>query len=182
MKARAMVAGLATAGLLALAGCGSSPQVAAYVGGPTNAVNARVSQADVDRVAAGIAGSTSDASDTGASFESVVMQIMVQSAIAEQVAKDKAITVTDAQRDAFYATQELYPPLAQNPATRDFMVSYANTATVLSDQAAAAAYGELVAKTPVRVNPRFGTWDDTKGSLVAGSSGSLSEAAPTKQA
>jgi hypothetical protein len=117
---------------------------------------------------------------TGVSFSSAVMQILVQSAVVAQVAKDKAITVTDAQRDAFYASQELYPPLVQNPATRGFMVSYANTATILSDQAAAAAYSELMAKTPVRVNPRFGVWDDTKGSLVDGSSGSLSEAAPAK--
>ena len=60
------------------------------------------------------------------------------------------------------------------------MVSYATTATVLSDKAAATAFAELMAKTQVRVNPRFGVWDDTKGSLVDGSSGSLSEAAPTK--
>lgn len=180
MKARVMVAGLAAAGLLALAGCGGSPQVAAYVGGPGNPVNVQVSQAEVDQVATAIAATTSDAYDTAVSFSAAVMQIKVQSAVVAQVAKDKAITVTDAQRDAFYASQELYPPLAQNPATRDFMIAYANTATILSDQAAAMAFSELMAKTPVRVNPRFGTWDDTVGSLVEGSSGSLSEAAPAK--
>lgn len=180
MKARVMVAGLATAGLLALAGCGSSPLVAAYVGGPDSPVNVQIPQADVDRVATAIAAATTDAYDTGVSFSSAVMQIKVQSAVVDQVAKEKAITVTDAQREAFYASQELYPALAKDPATRDFMVSYANTATILSDQAAAKAYTELMAKTTVRVNPRFGVWDDTKGSLVDGSSGSLSELAPTK--
>jgi len=180
MKARVMVAGLVMAGLLALAGCGGNPQVAAYIGGSGNAVNVQVTQAEVDRIASAIAGTTSDAYDTGVSFGTAVMQIMVQSAVVAQVAKDKAITVTDAQRDTFYATQDLYPELAKNPVTHDFMVSYANTATVLADKAAATAYTELMAKTPVRVNPRFGVWDDTKGSLIDGSSGSLSEAAPTK--
>ncbi|HSK34707.1 MAG TPA: hypothetical protein VK903_14600 [Propionicimonas sp.] len=180
MKARVMVAGLATAGLLALTGCGGSPLVAAYVGGPGNAVNVQVTQAEVDQVASAIAGTTSDEYDTGVSFAAAVMQIKVQSAVVAQVAKDKAITVTDEQRNAFYASQELYAPLAQNPATRDFMISYANTATILSDEAAATAFGELMAKTPIRVNPRFGVWDDTTGSLVDGSSGSLSEAATPK--
>ena len=180
MKARVMVAGLATAGLLALTGCGNNPQVAAYVGGPGSAVNVTVTQAEVDRIATAIAAATSDAYDTGASFAPAVVSIKVQSAVVDQVAKDKAITVTDAQREAFYATQALYPVLAKDPVTHDFMVSYATTATVLSDKAAATAFAELMAKTQVRVNPRFGVWDDTKGSLVDGSSGSLSEAAPTK--
>jgi erythromycin esterase-like protein len=136
--------------------------------------------ADVDRVATAIAGATSDAYDTGVSFSSAVMQIKVQAAVVDQVAKEKAITVTDAQREAFYATQELYPLLAKDPVAHDFMVSYANTATILSDQAAATAYSDLMAKVTVRVNPRFGVWDDKVGSLVDGSSGSLSEAAPAK--
>lgn len=180
MKARVMVAALATAGLLALTGCGSNPQVAAYVGGQGGPVNLTLSQAEVDRVAAAIAGATSDTYDTAASFAPAVVSIKVQSAVVEQVAKEKAITVTDAQREAFYASQELYPVLAKDPVTHDFMVSYANTATVLSDKAAATAFAELIAKTPVRVNPRFGVWDDTKGSLVDGSSGSLSEATQQK--
>jgi len=105
---------------------------------------------------------------------------MVQSEIAGVVAKDKGITVTDAQRDTFYATVELYPALAKNPVTAGFMVRFADASTILTDQAAATAFSDLLAKTPVRVNPRFGVWDDTKHGLVDGSTGSLSEAAPTK--
>jgi len=180
MKARVMVAALATAGLLALTGCGSNPQVAAYVGGPDSAVNLTVTQSEVDSISNEIAATTSDAYDTGASFAANVMQIMVQSEIAAKVAKDKAITVTDAQRETFYATVELYPALAKNPVTAGFMVRFADASTVLTDQAAATAFSDLLAKTPVRVNPRFGVWDDTKHGLVEGSTGSLSEAAPTK--
>ncbi len=131
MKARVMVAALATAGLLALTGCGSNPQVAAYVGGPGSAVNMTVTQSEVDTIANEIAATTSDAYDTGASFAANVMQIMVQSEIAAKVAKDKAITVTDAQRDAFYATVDLYPALAKNPVTSGFMVRFADASTVL---------------------------------------------------
>lgn len=180
-KARAWVTALAATGLLVLAGCGGNPQVAAYVGGPTSTIDVQVQQAEVDKIARGIADTTSDAYDTAVTFTAPVMQILVQTVLAERVAKDLNLTVTDAQRETFYATAELYPELAKNPATRDFMVAFANANTILAQEPVGTAFGELVAKTPIRVNPRYGTWDPKAGALVEGSSGSLSEMAPIKQ-
>ncbi|MGV8909708.1 MAG: hypothetical protein ACOH1Y_12065 [Propionicimonas sp.] len=180
-KARVWVVALAATGLLALAGCGGNPQVAAYVGGPTSPIDVDVSQAEVDTIAKAIADSTSDAYDTAVTFTAPVMQILVQSAIVQQVAKDLKITVTDAQRETFYATAELYPALVKNPATHDFMVGFADANAILADKAVGPTYAALVAKTSIRVNPRYGTWDAKAGGLVEGSSGSLSEAAPIKQ-
>lgn len=171
-KARVMVAALATAGLMALTGCGGNPQVAAYVG------DVRVQQSSVDEVAQVLADTSTDAYDTAGSFNKTVMQIMIQGTLATEVGVAKKIEVTDAQRQAIYDSNELYGTLLKNPKTTAFMTTYANTATILSDEAAKAAYGELLATTPVRVNPRFGTWDPKTGALVDGSSGSLSEAAP----
>ncbi len=174
-KARVMVATLATAGLLAFAGCSSSPQVAAYVGG------SQIQQTRVDDVSQVLADASSDASDTAGAFSATVMQIMVQTKVAEQAGVAKGLTVTDAQRQQIYAQNELYDGLVKNPLTTDFMTGYANTSVILSNEAALAAYKELMASTPIRVNPRFGTWDAAAGALVEGSSGSLSSVAPIKQ-
>ena len=178
---RVLVATLATTGLLALAGCGGNPQVAAYVGGSTSAINVQVQQAEVDQISEAIAASTSDAYDTAVTFRGPVMQILVQVAFANQVAKDAKITVTDAQRDAFYAQVALYPELLKNPATHDFMVGLADANVILGDEAAKAPMTELVANTPIKVNPRYGVWDPKAGGLIEGSPGSLSDPAPLKQ-
>lgn len=180
-KARVWVTALAAGGLLALSGCGGNPQVAAYVGGPSSTIDVQVQQAEVDSISRAIASTTTDAYDTAVTFTAPVMQILVQTALVQKVAKDLNITVTDAQRETFYATTELYPELVKNPATHDFMVAFADANTILADKAVGPTYGALVAKTPIRVNPRYGTWDPKAGGLTEGSSGSLSEAAPVKQ-
>jgi hypothetical protein len=180
-KARVWVIALAATALLALAGCGGNPQVAAYVGGPTSPIDVQVQQSKVDTIAKAIADTTSDAYDTAVTFTAPVMQILVQSALVQKVAADAKITVTDAQRETFYATAALYPELVKNPATHDFMVAFADANTILADKTVGPAYTALVTKTQIRVNPRYGTWDAKSGGLVDGSSGSLSEVAPIKQ-
>jgi hypothetical protein len=174
-KARVLVAALATAGLVAFAGCSSSPQVAAYVG------DSQISQASVDDVAQVLADTSSDAYDTAGSFSPTVMQIMVQAEVAQQAGAAKGITVTDAQRQQVYSQNPLYGTLLKNPATTSFMQDYANTSVILGNEAALAAYKELMASTPIRVNPRFGTWDSAAGGLVEGSEGTLSSPAPIQQ-
>lgn len=174
-KARMMVAALATAGLLALAGCGGNPQVAAYVG------DVQVPQARVEAIAKVLADTSTDAYDTAGSFNATVMQILVQGTLAGQVAKAKGITVSDAQRQTLYAQNELFAILLKDPATTDFMRSYADTSIMLQDATALAAFKELMASTPIRVNPRFGTWDAEAGGLKEGGVGSLSDPAPIKQ-
>ena len=178
---RVLVATLATTGLLALAGCGGNPQVAAYVGGPASAINVQVQQAKVDQISEAIAEATSDAYDTAVTFRGPVMQILVQAALADQVAKVAGITVTDAQREAFYAQAELYPSLVKNPATHDFMVALSGANIVLAEEAAKVPMAEVVANTPIKVNPRYGIWDAKTAGLIEGSPGSLSDPAPLKQ-
>lgn len=173
-KVQVMAAALATAGLLALAGCGGNPQIAVYVD------DAPVPLAKVEAVAQVLADTSSDAYDTAGSFTPTVLQILVQAKLAERVATDKKITVTDAQRQTVYAQNELYSTLLKNPVTTGFMQSYADTAVVLADKSAQAAYRDVMAAATIRVNPRFGVWDPRNGSLAEGSSGSLSEAATPK--
>lgn len=172
----AKIAAMATAGLLAMTGCAvNNPQVAVYVG------DSQVAQSNVDAVAMVLAETTSDPADSPGGFTTAVMTILVQSKLAQQAAAEKAIVVTDAQRLAVYASNELYAPLVKNPVTTDFMKGFADASVILAGDAGAAAFKDVVARTSIRVNPRYGKWDAATGGLVDGSTGSISEQAPIKQ-
>ncbi len=174
-KLSARLAAFVTAGVLTLTGCASgNPQVAAYVGA------AQISQAQVDAVSRVLAETSSDPTDTVGGFAPTVMSIMVQSELVRAAASAKGLSVSDADRQAFYATNDLYQLLLANPASADFMKRYADTAVLLGTDAGKAAFQEAVDTITVRVNPRFGEWDPANG-LVQGSSGSLSEAAAIPQ-
>lgn len=174
-KARGLLVALVTAGLMALAGCGGNPQVAVYIG------EEQVPLSRVESVAKVLADTSPGAGVTASSFTPTVMQIFVQAELAARVAQAKGISVTEAERQSVYAQNQVYPLLLANPVSADFMKAYADTAVILGNEAAQAPYRELLAATPIRVNPRFGTWDAEQGGLVEGSSGSLSSLAPVKQ-
>ncbi|HOC13088.1 MAG TPA: hypothetical protein PLL50_03255 [Propionicimonas sp.] len=173
-KAAFKLAGL-VAGTVALVGCaGGNPTVAAYVGAET------ISQAKVDGVARVLADATADATDTAGGYGQTVVAILVQSKLAAQAAATKGITVSDAERQQVYDSNELYTVLLNNPATADFMREYANTAVIFSTEEGKAGVNELLGKTTITVNPRLGTWDAAMGGVVQGSTGSLSELASAK--
>lgn len=169
----AKMAALATAGLLALTGCATgNPQVAAYVDG------ARIAQSEVDAISQVLAEVSADPADTAGDFGTTVVTIMVQAKLAKKAADAASITVTDAERQQVFASNELYAALISNPVTADFMNGFADTAILVNNEAGSAAIKNALASTEVRVNPRFGTWDPAAASLVQGSSGSLSVPAP----
>lgn len=174
-KASVKVAALVATGLLALSGCVSgNPQVAAYVGPD------RITQAQVESVAQVLSDTSSSPVDTMAAFTPTVMSIMVQNKLTSRAAEANGLTVSETDRQAFFASDELYSVLLKNPASAGFMSDFANTAVLLSTDAGQAAVQETIRTTTVRVNPRFGEWDPEVG-LVPGSSGSLSEPASIKQ-
>ncbi len=176
LKSVAKVATVAIVGALALTGCSvTNPQVAAYVDGTP------VSQTEVDTVSRVLAESTADPLDTAGSFAPTVLTIIVQSKLAAKTAAEKGITVTEAQRQTVIAQNEVYGTLLGNPATAAFMTGFANASVILSDQSAVPVFQDVVARTPVRVNPRFGEWNKEQAALAEGSSGSLSELAPLPQ-
>jgi hypothetical protein len=173
-KAANKFAGLIAA-TVALVGCaGGNPTVAAYVGAET------IPQAKVDGIARVLAEATTDPTDTAGGYGQTVVAILVQSKLAAQTAAAKGITVTDAERQQVYDSNELYTVLLNNPSTADFMHEYANTAFILSNEDGKAGVAELLGTTTITVNPRLGTWDAAMGGIVQGSSGSLSELAGAK--
>lgn len=165
---------LATTAVLALTGCAGDPNVAAYVNG------SRISQAEVDTLARAIA-QTVDTAGAEGTLRPVVLSILVQTKVAEVVAKEQKIEVTEAERQSVLASNPGLASLAQNPATADFILRYLNAGLVLSSDKGSVAADEVYARTPVRLNPRLGTWDAEAHAVAEGSSGSLSELAPLKQ-
>ena len=172
MSKAAVKVAVLVASMAALVGCaGGNPLVAAYVGAET------IPQTTVDNVSRVLADATEDATDTAGSYGQTVVSIIIQSKLAAQVAAAKGITVTDAERQQVYDSNEIYTVLLNNPATADFMRDYANTAFILNDEAGKLGVNELVGTTAITLNPRLGMWDPTTGGILAGSSGSLSQLA-----
>jgi hypothetical protein len=170
------LAALATTGVLVLAGCATgNPQVAAYVG------DTEITQAQVDSVSKVLANTSSDPTDTAGSFGTTVLQIMIQSKIAADVAEAKAITITDTQRQQVLASNANLATLAKDPAATDFINKYVEAVAVVGTDAGKSAFSDQFAKTAIRVNPRFGVWDDAHHALVDGSTGSISDVAPIRQ-
>lgn len=170
------LAALATVGVLALTGCTTpSPTAAAYVG------DTRISQADVDTMAAALAEVTDDPTDTGSAFAKPVVQFVIVSKLARTGAEKAKIVVTDAQRAAVHAANPSLATFAKNPALTTFISDLVDAQAILGTEAGHAAYAEQVASTTVQVNPRIGVWDAKQGAFVDGGSGSISSVAPLAQ-
>ncbi len=177
MRSVKLVALIVTA-VMALAGCAAedNPQVAAYVDG------SQISQAQVDAVSRVLADTSSDTTDTAGGFSGTVLQIIIQSKVAQAAAAANNIQITQAERDQAVAANDTLATLVKDPAATDFINDYVEATLVVSTDAGKQAFNEQFAKTDVVVNPRFGTWDSQQMALVDGTAGgSISSLAPLKQ-
>lgn len=157
------IAALAAAGVLALAGCaGSSPRVAAYVNG------AEIRTEQIDAVAAVMA---RESGKPAGAFSAGITNAYIQGRLAQSALAKAGVTVTDAQR-AQVITQTGATALASDPTTADFARAYADYALLSSSQEGSAALTQESTQTEVRLNPRYGTWDSSQGSITG--SGSIS--------
>jgi predicted component of type VI protein secretion system len=155
---RVLVAALV--GLLALAGCSTSPRVAAVVNGVEVPVSA------VEQLQPALAPFLSDSSAQS------VAGMLVAVELGRQLAANHQLTFTDDDRAALKA--QLPAELVALPETADFVAGYVDLNLVASSLGD--AFTTEAAAIPVQVNPRFGTWDPDQFSLTG--SGSLSSPAP----
>ena len=160
---RSVVAATVLLGL-ALAGCGSSaPGVVAYVG------KDQISQSEVDRAVAGLS-STLEEGQT-VSNEAVV-NAMIQGALADQIAADRGIAVTDADREKVLTGTNL-AGLVTVPDAKAVAYDVADSA-IVSEKVGSEAYLAEIEKRKVVLNPRFGVLDPKQKTIVTDQSGSLS--------
>lgn len=153
---------------LAAAGCGqANPSVAAYVG------SEQITEREVDSALAAIKTALGPQQDVD---KSVVVNVLVQGELASQIAAERKIPLSDAERDALLTGSNVAPLLAV-PAAKAVAYDLADTEIVsraLGDDGYLAAIGSR----SVVLNPRFGVLDPTQKSIIADSSGSLSTPAP----
>lgn len=166
---RRWLAAGAVVAVLATAGCAqANPSVVAYVGS-----TGQITQADLDGAVAGI----DKTLQAGQSVSTpAVISAMIQGEIASQVAAEKGITITDAQRDAVIKSSSL-APLLDVPEARRVIYDVAD-AQLVPKAVGADVYIAAVKQTQVTLNPRFGQLDETDKTVQDPSSGSLSTPAP----
>lgn len=166
-RGRRVVVAAATLLALAAAGCArSEPGVVAYVG------DEKISQAQLDQAVAGLS-TTLQAGQT-VSTEAVV-NALIQGEVAEHIAAERRITITDADRDAALQGSEL-APLLTVPDAKPIAYDVADYQLV-SSKLGAEAYLAALKQQRVTLNPRYGVLDPEQKTVVTGQSGSLSEPA-----
>jgi hypothetical protein len=160
-------AAAAAVALVALAGCSNaSPSVVAYVG------DSELTQTEVEQAVTGIR----TALEEGQTVSSeAVVNTMIQGELAAQIAADRGLTITDAQRNSMLAQTEL-APLVSVPEAKELVYDLADTELV-SQQVGMEDYQAEVKARKVTLNPRYGVLDPAQKIVVTGRSGSLSEPA-----
>lgn len=160
----AVAAAVAMLVVLLASGCvGGSPSSVAYVGPD------RITQRQLDTALAGVQSTLGQSQQVS---PQAVVSVLIQGAIATQIAAQRGITITDAQRDALLAESNLQPLLA-DPAATQVAYDIADQQLVASAVGTEAYLRDLQA-TDVELNPRFGVLDPATKAVVDGQSSSLS--------
>jgi hypothetical protein len=162
---------LPAAVILALAGCANAePGVVAYVG------DTRITQAQLDRAVAGVSSTLEPGQQIS---RDAVVNVMIHGALAEQIAADQNISVTDSQRETLIKNTELADLLAV-PDARPIAFDVADQ-QIVAQKMGANAYLSAVRERPVRLNPRFGVLDPAQKVILGDRTGSLAKpvSAPT---
>ena len=160
---------VSAAAVLALAGCANAePNVVAYVG------DDRITQAQFDRAVSGVTSTLQEGQQVS---RDAVVNALIHGVLAEQIAADRRIRVTDSQRDEFLQTTDL-AVLLNDPDARELAYDVADQQLV-SDRVGAEAYVAAVRERPVTLNPRFGVLDPAQKLITSvEQTGSLSKPAP----
>ncbi|MFT4166693.1 MAG: hypothetical protein QM650_15750 [Microlunatus sp.] len=163
---RLLVAGVLAAIVVLLAsGCAveGSPNTVAYIG------DERITQQQLDTAVESVQAAL------GADEEVsplAVVNVKIQGAIANQVAAQRKIPVTDAQRDALLADTNLKPLLA-DPVARQVAYDIA-TPQIVAQAVGSDTYLRDLQAADVTLNPRFGVLDPATKTIIDGQSASLS--------
>lgn len=103
-----------------------------------------------------------------------VLTIMIRAQIADEIARQRGISISDADRD-----KQLNPAVLQVADARELAYDLADTQIVVN-AVGQNAFKKALAAADVTVNPRFGTWDPKQAFGVRGGTGSLSQIAQNR--
>lgn len=168
-RRRGWLIATAMAGALTLTGCAqANPSVVAYVGSTV------ITQQELDRALSGVEQTLQPGQQVS---KPAVISVMIQGRLAEQIATDRQLAISDAERDQALSGSNLAPLLKipdAKPLAYDFVDSQ-----IVAQRVGAEEYLKVVAAADVRLNPRFGQLFPGDKTIQPNSSGSLSTPAPT---
>lgn len=104
-----------------------------------------------------------------------VVNVLIHGQIADEIAVQKNLGITDAQREKVLAGSNL-ASLLEVPAARAVAYDVA-TQQIVATQIGPRAYLDAMATIPVTLNPRFGVLNTTEKTIIEGLSSSLSQPA-----
>jgi parvulin-like peptidyl-prolyl isomerase len=154
--------------ILALAGCANAePGVVAYVG------DTRITQGQLDRAVAGVSATLEPGQQIS---RDAVVNVMIHGVLAEQIAADRNISVTDSERETLIKNTELADLLAV-PDAKPIAFDVADQ-QIVAQRMGAEAYLNAVRERPVTLNPRFGVLDPAQKLILGDRTGSLAKPVP----
>jgi hypothetical protein len=158
---RAIAAAAALGGAAVLGGCAQSGSTVATVGSTT------ISQ---DQFTSTVNGAKKVSQLT----PDQVLSVMIQGEVATQVAGQRGIHISDADRD-----KQLNPDVLKVADARELAYDLADI-QIVSQTIGQKEFGKAISDADVRVNPRFGTWGPKQSLAVVPGSGSLSQEAQNR--
>lgn len=167
---RATVLAGVVAVTLVLGGCAQAdPNVVAYVG------TSRITQQQLDDAVEGVSSILQEGERVSSA---AVVNAMIHGLIAEKVAAENKITITDGERDALIKNSNL-AGLLKVPEGRPVAYDLADQ-QIVSGKVGSEAYLAAVSKQQVTLNPRFGVLDPQQKTIITDQSAALAEPAPTQ--
>jgi hypothetical protein len=104
--------------------------------------------------------------DTADEFTDTVLQVMIQCEIGHREMERRGVVVTEAERQSIVSSTASLGKLQQNPVSATFINCYADLQVAMKMGDFAAAFNARALGTPIRVNPRYGAWDQETGELI----------------
>lgn len=147
-----------------LTGCSKSPATAATVNGTT------ITRSQLQQSLSGanqILGAGNELSSAQ------VLTVLIQGVVAEDVATQRGLTITDTERNA-----KLSAPALAVSAARPFVYDVAD-ANIVAAQVGEAELTRSIKSASVVINPRYGTWQPSSSVAVVAGTGSLSQVLQT---
>lgn len=148
-------------GAVALGGCAQTGSVVASVGGTTITRNQFTT-------------TLSGAKEVSQLTSDQVLSAMIQGAVADQVARQRGISISDADRD-----KQLNPDVLRVADAQQLAYDLADIQIVVG-RIGQAAFTKELRSADVKLNPRFGTWDPQQSLAVVPGVGSLSQVAQNR--
>ena len=152
----------------ALTGCSqASPSVVAYVDGT------RITEQQLDDAVAAVGGTVEEGQQVS---PQAVTNALIHGVIAERIAAQDGIAITDPQRDALLKGSNLEPLLAV-PAAKPVAYDIADQ-EIVAQKVGSEAYLKRVSEQQVTLNPRYGVLDPQQKLIASDQSGSLAKPVP----